>query len=418
MWDVQVSGNYAFVGDTEAGLVVVNVSNPQNPVLVGHALLPKVKMPDHMKSVFKKGEKSGPVGGFAIGDGVLYIAGKMDDLYVVGAKEFAVPITGKESGTTMPASLKTKETVSPSVYLPNGQVHSVFICKNGKALIAAGENGVHEVTLRPKLTGKQILETKSIVFDVYQHNNHLFLAEGNEGFSVWEYAKNAIPVLLGRYKSEHGGIYQLLISPDQKYAFLHAGANILEFIDLSDLKKMTCVGYDRQTAGNMYRLPLPKEMSNDRFVACSWHSPGAFFYEITKKQGIIPKGQAFPALKMFNGAAYYKDKFWAIYNGGIVTQNPPDKPRLTIEKPVIVENVKLEGKPTIYNSRMYVSHRRLGLVTAVNIDNPESLQKVWQLDSLGNPGLVVEDKDMVIVPAGRGGLQLYKKSNGLPYYGN
>jgi hypothetical protein len=418
MWDVQVSGNYAFVGDTEAGLFVVDVSNPQNPVLVGHAELPRVKMPDFMKSVFKKGEKSGPVGGFAIGDGVLYIAGKMDDLYVVDAKEFAVPITGKESDATTPTFFKTKKTVSSSVYLPDGQVHSVFICKNGKAFIAAGENGVHEVTLRPKLTGKQILETKSIVFDVYHHGNHLFLAEGNDGFSVWEYKRTTPPVLLGRYKSSHGGIYQLLINPGQKYAFLHAGANILEFIDLSDLKKMTCVGYDRQTAGNMYRLPLPKEMSNDRFVACSWHSPGAFFYEITRTKGIQPRGQAFPALKMFNGVAYHNEKFWAIYNGGFVTQNPPDKPRLNIEKPVMVENVKLEGNPTIYNSRMYVSHRRLGLVTAVNIDNPGSPQKVWQLDLPGNPGLVVEDKDMVVVPAGRGGLQLYNKSNGRPYYGN
>ena len=200
-------------------------------------------------------------------------------------------------------------------------------------------------------------------------------------------------------------------------AYLEKDGTLLLLYRKSDFEKMTCVGYDHQTAGNMYRLPLPKEMSNDRFVACSWHSPGAFFYEVTETKGIQPKGKAFPALKMFNGVAYHNDKFWAIYNGGIVTQNPPDKPRLNIEKPVMVEYVKLEGKPTIYNSRMYVSHRRLGLVTAVNISDPGSLQKVWQLDSHGNPGLVVEDKDMIVVPAGHGGLRLYRKSNGLPYYG-
>lgn len=418
MWDVQVSGNYAFVGDTEAGLFIVDFSNPRNPVFIGHVALPKPEMPDFMQSIFKRGEKSGPIGGFAIGNGVVYIAGKLNDLYVVRAKELAIPITYKKPIKAILPCLNTESQISPSVYLPGGQVHSVFVCKNGNALIAAGENGVHEVTLSPQLTGKQILETKSIVFDVYHHHNHLFLAEGNDGFSVWEYAKNSTLVLLGRYKSAHGGIYQLLISNDQKYAFLHAGANVLEFVDLSDFKKIKCVGYDRQTGGNMYRLPLPKEMSDDRFIACSWHRPGAFSYEVTKKKGIQPRGQAFPALGIFNGVVCHKNKFWAIYRNGYIKQNLPDKPQLKIEEPVTIKNVKLEGKPTIYNSQLYVSNRRNGLVMVINIENPESPQKVWQLDTFGNPGLVVENKDMVVVPAGRGGLQLYKKQNGLPYYGN
>jgi len=93
MWDVQVSGNYAFIGDSEAGLYIADVSDPRNPFFVASATLPLTEMPDYMmESKFKGGKKSGPVCGFAIGKGVIYLAGKMNDLFIAEAKPFAEPI--------------------------------------------------------------------------------------------------------------------------------------------------------------------------------------------------------------------------------------------------------------------------------------------------------------------------------------
>jgi hypothetical protein len=89
---------------------------------------------------------------------------------------------------------------------------------------------------------------------------------------------------------------------------------------------------------------------------------------------------------------------------------------LEIKDPIRIENVVLQGKPTIFGSRMYVSNRMKGIVTAVDISDLKSPKKVWQLSLSGNPGLVVEYKDMVIVPDGHSGLQLFNKTNGDPYY--
>ncbi|MFW6326771.1 MAG: LVIVD repeat-containing protein [Bacteroidota bacterium] len=418
MWDVQVSGDYAFVGNTEAGLFVVNISDPSNPIIVGHAILPEVDMPeDFMQSIFIKGEKSGPVGGFAIGNDVIYVAGKLDDLYIIDAKGLAKKMIEKKPKGKSYSDTKNEVPESPSVYMPNGQVHSVFINENnGKALVAAGEGGVHEVQLRPKLEGKQILNTKSIVFDVYFEEDRLFLAEGGNGLSIWDFSDKNIPKLLGRYKSSKGGVYQSIIDTKNAYAFLHVGANTLEFVDISNMQCIELIGSDQQ-AGNFYRLPLAQGILNGRFIACSWHQPGAFLYEIGE-DGIQSMGKVTPALGVTNGVAFENDKLLAVYRNGYILQNVPDESQLEIKDPIIIQDKKIQGKPTIFNSRMYVSNRLNGAVTSVDISDLKSPEQVWHLQVKGNPGLIKEDQDMVIIPAGRGGLQLYNKSNGSPFYGN
>lgn len=59
-----------------------------------------------------------------------------------------------------------------------------------------------------------------------------------------------------------------------------------------------------------------------------------------------------------------------------------------------------------------------GTVTALDIGDLKKPVKVWQLALTGNPGLVRENRDMVIIPDGHGGLELFKRSDGTPYYGN
>jgi hypothetical protein len=156
MWDVQVTGNYAFVGDSEAGLFAVDVSDPNHPFFVGHATLPVVEMPDYSDSHFKGGKKSAPVGGFAIGDGVVYVAGKMSDLYIISAKKLAKSIPVKELSETINPGIKNDNPESSSEYVPHGQVHAVFVYDQGeKALIAAGDGGVHEVQLSRQFQGNK-----------------------------------------------------------------------------------------------------------------------------------------------------------------------------------------------------------------------------------------------------------------------
>ncbi|MFC2124042.1 hypothetical protein ACFLU5_04450 [Bacteroidota bacterium] len=54
---------------------------------------------------------------------------------------------------------------------------------------------------------------------------------------------------------------------------------------------------------------------------------------------------------------------------------------------------------------------------AVDISDLNSPVKKWQLDLHGTPGLVVQEEDMVLIPAGHDGLQVYNVEDGRPYYG-
>jgi hypothetical protein len=65
---------------------------------------------------------------------------------------------------------------------------------------------------------------------------------------------------------------------------------------------------------------------------------------------------------------------------------------------------------------MYVSNRMKGIVTAVDISDLKSPKKLWQLTLSGNPGLVVENNDMIIIPDGHSGIRLFNKKDGSPYY--
>jgi len=419
MWDVQVNGNYAFVGDSEAGLFVVDVSDPRNPFFVGHATLPLAEMPDYMNSHFIGKKRSGPVGGFAIGDGVVYVAGKMNDLYVISADRFAKPVHIKESSESINLHAGEGTPVSPSDYVTPGQVHAVFVYEDGrKALVAAGDNGVHEIELSPAISGKQILKTGTTIFDVYYKDDKLYLAEGDGGFSVWKYDLSNTPECIGRYKPENQGIYQLLIDVDKNYAFLHVGQNILEIVDISNPEEMKLVSSDTPYIGLMYRFPIARGFFKNRIAASSWHAFGVNFYEADRKDSVKFFGQGFPALGVINGVAFPENQSLAIYRGGYLLQNPPDEPQVEVTDPIRIDNVTLSGKPTIFGSRMYVSNRMKGIVTAVDISNLQSPKQLWQLSLTGNPGLVVEYNDMVIIPDGHSGIQLFKREDGNPFYVN
>jgi hypothetical protein len=409
MWDVKVTGNFAFVGDTHAGLLVVNISNPNKPFFVGHVTLPETTF---------RGEKvNGPVGGFAIGKGVVYVAGKISDLCIVEAKGMAKPVIHEKFFTTPywqdgPAAIS-----SASVYHPDGQVHAAFVSEDGKKVfVAAGYGGVHEVLLSPHLKGKQLLTTGNAIFDINIKDGKMYLAEGLAGLSVWKLKTGAPPELLTRYQPKEGGVFQVVVDPDGKYALLSVGQTILDFVDISRSDKITRLKYDEQI-GLMYRLPVSKGFLNGRYAGCSWHASGGFIYDLKGESGIEFKGNAFPPLGVINGISFLKEKAIAIFQGGYILQTLPIEKTTVYEKPILVKDVRLSGKPTVYGSRLYVADRMNGTVAAVDISDLSSPRKLWQINPYGNPGLVSEYGDMVIIPAGHGGLQLYKAKDGKPYYG-
>lgn len=404
MWDVQVSGNYAYVGDTKAGLFVVDISNPEKPFFHSHITFPEM--------VFRGEKMNAPVGGFAIGNGVVYVAGYLSDLSVVDAKETAKLIPPE----SIPAKAYWEKAfaaqTSPSMYHPEGQVHSVFICQEEKkAIVAAGSGGVHEVILFPAVKGKKILDTGSFVFDVALVNDNLFVAEGRVGLSAWKYRNGHKPEFLGRYTPRKGGVFQLLAGPSGKYMLLHVG-NILDVVDISSPKKIKHVKTAKQR-GPMYRLPISKHLFNNRYAGLSIHGVGCFYYDFKGKTGVEYAGKPFMSQGFPNGMTCIGDKVLASRYGSYLLQGMPGK----ITTPIKVVNPgSIGGKPTFFNSCLYLAYRMKGLISVYNLKNPSSPVKLWQLYIKGHPGYVSVCDDMVIIPAGREGLLFRKVKDGNPYY--
>jgi len=409
LWDVQVSGNYAYVGDSEAGLFIADISDTANPFFVEHVSLPGTEP-----------GKNEPVCGYAIGDGVVYLTGLQTDAYIVepGIGK-TKPIVFEKSGSTPYWKTDTViDHTSPSVYDPGNQVHAAYVSEKwDKAFVAAGYGGVHEVQLSPELRGKQILDTKSIVFDIDLRGDKIYLAEGMNGLSAWKYNKDDPPELLGRYKPDHEAVFQLLIDPEEKFALLHAGHSTLDIVDISNPLHMRRVKKFRNRPP-FYRLPIARGFMRGRYAACFWPGQGCYLYDIRKEEGVDLVGQVFPPILWINGMAIFDDRIMTIHEGGyLLGELPREDGNMSYDK-VSIENIWLEGKPTIYGSRLFVSNRQEGEITVIDISDVYAPNKIWQLNLNGNPGLVSQHRDMVIVPAGRDGLMIFNAENGEPYYGS
>lgn len=414
-WDVRVSGNYAFVGDSEGGVYVVDIGDPRELSIIGRAVLPKSDMTGYVESVFEGDKKSGPVGGLAVGDGVVYIAGNLSDLFIFEAEGWAAPLP-EHTTDFRPEFNRDQDGLSASVYQPRGQVHAAVVSPAGdKAWIAAGYGGVHEVQLAPELRGKKILDTGSIVFDLYFRDDLLYLAEGHKGFSVWRRDSETVFELLGQYVPTEGGVYQLSISPNGDFAYLHVGVDIIDFVDISDPARMLRFNSDEQ-GGNFYRLPLHQGFLDGRYVGACWHRPGCVFYDLEPRGD----GQVLSLPNsLINGVAVLDNPPMALitYKRGYVLQNLPDQPQLDVTKPILIEDTLLEGKPSVHENRLYVADRMRGDLTAVDISDRYAPVRLWHRLLKGNPGLISQHDDMLVVPAGRDGLHLLNAESGLPFYG-
>jgi hypothetical protein len=409
MWDVQVAGRYAFVGDTQAGLFVIDIRNPQKPSFAAHATFPQVE--------FRGEDVNAPVGGFALGDGVIYVAGKLTDLSVVEAKGMATPIRADQSRPAVSFEAKSTRPASPSIYRPDGQIHAAFLCEGTKtALVAAGQGGVHEVQLFPQLTGKKLLESKSVAYDVALFDDIMFVAEGLSGLSTWQYTPGQAPVFKGRYTPRVGGVFQILLGPSGKYALLHVGGSIIDIVDIANPQKVKRIGV-AEKKGPMYRLPLSQRLLKDRYAGLSIHGIGCFYYDFKGMNGVEYAGQAFPSVGFPNGMAFLRDRAVASYLGGYLLQNPPNKQMQPHHKPIRLKNHVLTGKVTAYGSTLYVSNRMSGKILAVDLSDPISPREKWNRKLTGHPGFVSQCDDLLVVPAGRAGLYVLQAENGMPYYG-
>ncbi|MDD5604100.1 MAG: hypothetical protein PHG48_08540, partial [Eubacteriales bacterium] len=303
MWTVTLSGRYAFLAHSYIGLFIIDISDPARPEFKA-----RLDLPDDPENF-----RFASMGGVAVIDDYIYVAGTFSDMYVVEARGLAVrPApndmgrggvagstegstggpsgsftggpTGSFAGSSMVSSVSgladgsqvsvkplynTIYTIPPengkpgfTVYRPQGQVYAAAfreIEKNngsgdeggGIRLIyaACGSAGIHVLENGHSL--KKICEypTKGFAMDIKIVGDTAYVAESDAGMSVWKLAGDSGMELTGRYEAPGKSIRNVIIPGGARYAMLQAGSRWLHIVDISDPQKPLLVLADSPENG-------------------------------------------------------------------------------------------------------------------------------------------------------------------------
>jgi hypothetical protein len=391
MWNVQVSGHLAVVGDTHNGIYVFDIRDLSRPVPVGYHRLPvagKAGLPD-------------AVGGFTLGKDFIYVAGVQTGLHTVPCPGIQ-PVQLAPQPMDFAKDSPPQEIAAPATaaYRPDGQVHEVAADEaTGEIWVAAGRAGLHRFSLNGQ-AGRQLAETQGIAFSVDFRDGMIAVGEGTAGLSLWNRTPEGI-ALAGRYASKVGGIGQVRISPDKRYLIAHAGPNVLEVLDIASPKEPRRV-LDECRVGLFYRTPFSHGFLPDGRFGCCWHVTGMYIFDLKDRPEF--SGWMVPgSMDLGDGMAVSGDRFVATRNGGYVVLQP-GQTEVTDRDIVRVPNCELRGKPSVFGTTLYTAQRWKGTITAVDMADSAHPALRWSLRIAGNPGPVQELSGKAIIPGGYDGV--------------
>ncbi|MDR2932261.1 MAG: hypothetical protein LBV27_04055, partial [Oscillospiraceae bacterium] len=366
MWDVTVIGDYAFLSHTYNGVFVINVSDPKYPVLTAHATLPQID-----GQVY-----SSPVGGIAMTDNVIYAAGILSDLHVIAAPELAGKLDAETRTTT---TVKPREhalqiesafSALPEFahYRPQGQVYATVLTDQ-YIYAACGMAGIHVLKADASLGKMAEYPTQGFAMDVKRYGDYLYVAEGYGGLSVWRINEYAL-TLCGRYKVDGYTIRQAVIPGQGRYAVLQVGSKWMHIVSIEKPEKPELVFWDTHFQGQLFHRQLSYGLAEDRYVACSWHSVGIFWYDLFG--GSIPRYAGFSNMKSFlafNGIVCTPGHVIMTHDKGYVMPDIKEGAELAPLPHYGVEGHDLTGKPTVFGDTMFISNRLNGQISVVDISD-------------------------------------------------
>ena len=395
MWDVIVSGKYAYLADTYNGAFVIDISSIRKPSFAGHRQLAYVK----------SRKAASPVGGLAIGDGVIYAAGAWADLHVIDAPMAKPPKPERDRAPVIPRYRPAKSSKF-RVYKPDGQVWAVAFADD-MALVACGAAGLHAVELWPKIEKLAEYETEGFAVDVKVHGDYVYVAESKGGLSIWKRTRGGKLEQVGRFRVRGQSIKQVVVPRRGKYALLDVGQASFYIIDITDPASPKRVFKDIRH-GLLYGYQIAEGLLEDRYACCFWHVTGFYWYDLYSGAAPVYSGDNYRVRAGANNGmavlANGKDALVTTNRRAYVIVNREERRPLEELQQYRIRGRELRGKPSIYGNTLYVADRFWGRVSIVDITNVEEPKLIEELHLDGNPCFVVEHNRTPVIPAGYQGL--------------
>ena len=401
MWSVTVSGNgnHAFFADTHNGMFVIDIRDPEALKFVAHRQLPFVE----------NREAFSPVGGFAIGDGVVYVAGAWSDLHVLDAPGLAAtPSPEADAAPAIGPRPPAKPDPRFRSYRPNGQVHGVAMAGD-TALVAAGMAGLHAVRLFPEIEKLAEYPTEGFAMDVAVRGKLVFVSEGSGGLSIWQWDRESDGKLalnpVGRYIVKGVPVKQVEVPAPGRFALLQAGSNRLHILDVSNPIRPKKV-LEASHPGLLYYHPIAEGLLEDRYASCFWHVSGFHWFDLTGPEAPRFVGDRWGyRTGSRNGMAHLPNRYaLATYrNGYLLLQRGETRSQVNIHLHEI-EGVSVTGKPTVSGTRLFCADRYGGSVIAVDINDVKQPKLIAKLQLREHPSPVAVHRGVPLIPGGHDGL--------------
>lgn len=400
-WRVTVTNGHAFVTDTHNGFFLIDVIDPLAMQFSARLELPFVES----KNI------RGYVGGLALTDDHVFLAGGYTDLHLVSLPDVAQPQSHEADAIiAIPDAPKTSDEQQPgwSNYRPGSQVYEVAFLDDDRAVVACGSGGIHLLSLWPEIKVLSKTETQGFAKDVSVSEDLIFTAESAGGLSIRRFEEGSnelIPV--GHFTFSNEAIRQVEVPGDGKFALLQAGASRFLILDVSTPEKPELL-LEETRHGLLYGDQMMRGLIDDRYTSVFWHVSGLHWYDLKAKPKPVFSGDQFPErIGSSNGFATFKNQALATTRGGYLLLDREEKrPASEVGIQKVGTLRRHLGVPSIDRNRLYTAHRAEGKITIIDIKDPAHPVLLEEIEIPGNPARVSIRRDAMIIPSGYHGLMI------------
>lgn len=401
MWTARVAGDHCVVADTWNGLFVVNIHDIQQPRIVAHAVLPPKSKSDSTPD---------PVGGIALGQGVIYAAGIFTGLYVVPAPGLATPVVREEDRAPELKAAQDK-TGDPRflTYQPGGQVRSATVVGD-IAWAACGSAGIHAVQLGKILKPVSVTPGKGEVMHLAVSGSRLYAAENDAGLAIYDIGPEWKLTEIGRLKLKGRNIKQVACPAPGRFALYHWGSAAVQIADLQDPAHPKVALHDSQV-GLFYGDQLVPELLGGRYLVAHWHRSGPAWYDVSGEKPVHQGNTPDERLYSFSdGACVLGDKLLITKRGKLQLLDPGDQREVSQLPAIAVPGHYLRGRPSTNGKQLALSRRPDQRVELFDITDLHHPKPVGEYDLTGHPGACRFWNNQLLIPAGYQGLLLERGS--------
>jgi hypothetical protein len=240
--------------------------------------------------------------------------------------------------------------------------------------------------------------------DVKVFGDHVYVAEGTGGLSIWRRDGASSLTKIGGYRAGDVTIRQVVIPPPGKYALLHVGSSALHIVDVSNPADVKCVLKDTRT-GLLYGDQIADGLLEGRYACVFWHVSGLYWYDLYGGAKPVYTGDNYGyRFDAQNGVALLEHAALVTYQRGyIILQRGETRPPDELPK-YGVEGQNLSGKPCVFGNRLYITNRFTGRVSTLDITDVKKPKLLESFDLDGKTGRAVVHKGALIILAGYEGL--------------